>query len=79
MKKILILGATGDVGNAAANALLQAGHRVIAVSRGGAKADALRERHKNNEAYRLVRTPYSAGSATNTAGMGLCQTPGHDP
>ena len=55
MKKILILGATGDVGNAAANALLQAGHRVRAVSRGGAKADALRERHKNNEAYRLVR------------------------
>ena len=55
MKKILIVGATGDVGNGAATALLQAGHRVLAVSRGGAKADALRERHKNNEAFRLVQ------------------------
>lgn len=53
MKHVLILGATGDVGNGAASELLKAGYGVIAVSRGGPKAEALRERRKH-EAFRLV-------------------------
>src|ERR1700722_3987428 len=45
MKQELIVGATGDVGNAGAGELLKAGHNVIAVSRGGAKMAALASRH----------------------------------
>jgi NAD(P)-dependent dehydrogenase (short-subunit alcohol dehydrogenase family) len=48
MKQALILGGTGVVGNGAAMELLKAGYGVIAVSRGGPKAEALRERYSGD-------------------------------
>jgi NAD(P)-dependent dehydrogenase (short-subunit alcohol dehydrogenase family) len=53
MKQVLILGGSGDVGNGATMELLKAGYSVIASSRGGAKAEALQERYKN-EKFELV-------------------------
>jgi len=49
MKQALILGGTGDVGNGATRELLKAGYGVIAVSRGGPKAEALRERYGGDQ------------------------------
>jgi NAD(P)-dependent dehydrogenase (short-subunit alcohol dehydrogenase family) len=54
MKQVLVLGATGDVGNGATGALLQAGHDVIAVSRGGAKTAALASRY-GGQRLRIVQ------------------------
>jgi len=45
MKNVLVIGATGDVGHGAVSALLKAGHRVLGVSRGGAKAEAMTGRY----------------------------------
>jgi NAD(P)-dependent dehydrogenase (short-subunit alcohol dehydrogenase family) len=53
MKHALILGGTGDVGNGATRELLKAGYGVIAVSRGGPKAELLRERY-SGERFQLV-------------------------
>jgi NAD(P)-dependent dehydrogenase (short-subunit alcohol dehydrogenase family) len=53
MKQALILGGTGDVGNGAMRELLKAGFGVIAVSRGGPKAELLRERY-NGEPLQLL-------------------------
>jgi NAD(P)-dependent dehydrogenase (short-subunit alcohol dehydrogenase family) len=53
MKQVLIVGGTGDVGSGVALELLKAGYRVIAASRGGPKAEALRERYRR-ERFQLV-------------------------
>ena len=44
MKNVLVIGATGDVGQGVCQVLMSAGHRVVGVSRNGGNLEAVRKR-----------------------------------
>ncbi|MDP3173373.1 MAG: SDR family oxidoreductase [Phenylobacterium sp.] len=63
MKQFLILGGTGDVGSGVIAALLDAGHSVLATSRGGPKAEALRNRHAGRSFHLIEGSVHDEAAA----------------
>jgi NAD(P)-dependent dehydrogenase (short-subunit alcohol dehydrogenase family) len=70
MKQVLIFGATGDVGGGAIDALLGAGHAVLAISRGGPKGEALRQRYAGRT-FELIEGSVSDEDSANTLLAGV--------
>jgi NAD(P)-dependent dehydrogenase (short-subunit alcohol dehydrogenase family) len=62
MKTIVIIGASGDVGAAATDALMRAGHSVVAISRGIRQLSAQHAQNLKSERFHLVE-----GSMENEA------------